>query len=35
MKPPTMMLAPFGIRATASSAETDFMIGLRRRSEMG
>jgi hypothetical protein len=30
-----MMLAPFGIRATASSAETDFMIGLRRQSEIG
>src|SRR3954469_23277091 len=29
MKPPTMMLAPFGIMATASSTETDFMIGLR------
>jgi hypothetical protein len=34
MKPPTMMLAPLGIIATASSADTAFMIGLRR-SQMG
>ena len=35
MKPPTMMVAPFGIMATASSAETALMIGLRsdRRSK--
>jgi len=26
MKPPTMMVAPFGIIATASSAETDLML---------
>jgi hypothetical protein len=27
MKPPTMTLAPLGIMATASSAETAFMFG--------
>ena len=31
MKPPTMMLAPSGIIATASSAETALMIGLRQQ----
>jgi hypothetical protein len=33
MNPPTMMLAPLGIIATASSTETDFMTDSGNRSK--